>query len=279
MSIINAFGGVLPDENDPEFNNRMRDLLEWLLGLPGQFNGLTASEFFQVVENALDQTPGRLLRVGSFGLGATDSIEGRLLDGRVPLGAGFYSGAGGSSDLATFPDSSSRYGPIINATRRNGPDVYTIRRVFFSGNRPIVMGSADNGATWSGPNSLYGTDDVVGSVSQSGGTITGAVIERGSNANGEYVRFADGTQICWHVLDLVGGGDVTISANWTFPAGFTGDPVVHLTSKAPPPSGTRERSYWTGSGALSRSLNVSMNAVWPANTSESHQVWAVGRWY
>lgn len=38
--------------------------------------------------------------------------------------------------------------------------------------------------------------DILGTVSQSGGVPTGAVIEKGSNSNGEYVRFADGTQIC-----------------------------------------------------------------------------------
>ncbi|MCP3177314.1 hypothetical protein MJO47_09405 [Desulfuromonas sp. KJ2020] len=39
--------------------------------------------------------------------------------------------------------------------------------------------------------------DILGTVSQSGGVPTGAIIERGSNANGEYVKFADGTLICW----------------------------------------------------------------------------------
>ena len=36
----------------------------------------------------------------------------------------------------------------------------------------------------------------VGTVSQSGGVPTGAIIQRGSNANGEFVRYADGTMIC-----------------------------------------------------------------------------------
>ena len=40
------------------------------------------------------------------------------------------------------------------------------------------------------------TAKILGTVSQSGGVPTGAVIERGSNANGEYVKFADGTMIC-----------------------------------------------------------------------------------
>lgn len=38
--------------------------------------------------------------------------------------------------------------------------------------------------------------NILGTVSQTGGVPSGAIIERGSNANGEYVRFADGTQIC-----------------------------------------------------------------------------------
>ena len=37
--------------------------------------------------------------------------------------------------------------------------------------------------------------DIVGTVSQSGGVPTGAIIQRGSNANGIFVRYADGTAI------------------------------------------------------------------------------------
>ena len=42
----------------------------------------------------------------------------------------------------------------------------------------------------------YAKDNILGTVSQSGGVPNGGIIERGSNANGSYVRFADGTQIC-----------------------------------------------------------------------------------
>ncbi len=44
---------------------------------------------------------------------------------------------------------------------------------------------------------VYKMGNVLGTVSQLEGVPTGAIIERGSNANGEYIRFADGTQICW----------------------------------------------------------------------------------
>jgi hypothetical protein len=44
---------------------------------------------------------------------------------------------------------------------------------------------------------IYSNLSILGTVSQSGGVPKGALIERGSNANGTYVRFADGTQMCW----------------------------------------------------------------------------------
>jgi len=42
---------------------------------------------------------------------------------------------------------------------------------------------------------------LVGTVSESSGVPTGAIIERGSNANGEYVKYADGTMICTAGVD------------------------------------------------------------------------------
>lgn len=42
------------------------------------------------------------------------------------------------------------------------------------------------------------------------------IVERGSNANGEYVRYADGTQICWGSTSTGASGPVT----WTYPVAF-----------------------------------------------------------
>ena len=68
---------------------------------------------------------------------------------------------------------------------------------------------------------------LLGTVSQSAGVPTGAVIERGSNANGEYVRFADGTQICTALLPLfAAGANATVFVPWTFPAAFVATPAV-----------------------------------------------------
>ncbi len=54
------------------------------------------------------------------------------------------------------------------------------------------------------------------------------IIERGSNANGEYVRFADGTQICW-TLNTSGPGITTgagVEITWNFPAAFLSAPTL-----------------------------------------------------
>jgi len=58
-------------------------------------------------------------------------------------------------------------------------------------------------------------------VAQASGVPTGGLIERGSNANGEYSRFADGTMICR--IDGVQFAFNTADAllyTWTYPSTF-----------------------------------------------------------
>lgn len=54
---------------------------------------------------------------------------------------------------------------------------------------------------------------ILGSVSQASGVPTGSIVERGSNSSGEYVKFADGTLMCW----MNPTGNPSINAN-TFSA-------------------------------------------------------------
>ena len=75
----------------------------------------------------------------------------------------------------------------------------------------------------------YGPGNVVGTVAQSGGVPTGAVIESGTNADGAFVRFTDGTQICTRIVDIagldittdLGGVFVCDPVSYDFPASFT----------------------------------------------------------
>lgn len=127
---------------------------------------------------------------------------------------------------------------------------------------------------------------IVGTVSQSGGTPTGAIVEQGSGANGNYVRFADGTQICWHQLDTTAAGNTSTATGslfwqnadttWTFPAAFSATPVV------PQPSGVRTDRVCGGTiTGVASTTSVTMRA-WAATTLGSSialRCVAYGRWF
>ena len=67
----------------------------------------------------------------------------------------------------------------------------------------------------------YGAGNLIGAVSEVGGLPTGAVFERGANANGEYVRFADGTQICsTDSATFIQETSDALLFTWTPPADF-----------------------------------------------------------
>lgn len=101
--------------------------------------------------------------------------------------------------------------------------------------------AAPAGLTISGQTPVH-RGNLLGGVAQSGGLPTGAVIERGQNANGAYVRFADGTQICTKSFSL-SGQDINAaygsfgqyrSANLmtgqaALPAGFAGVAATDIT--------------------------------------------------
>lgn len=84
----------------------------------------------------------------------------------------------------------------------------------------------------------YCPGNLLGTVAQAGGSPTGAVIESGANADGDYVRFADGSLICWGRVN-VGSGIAegagtfatpyrTSSTGIPFPSPFAAAPVAHV---------------------------------------------------
>lgn len=124
------------------------------------------------------------------------------------------------------------------------------------------------------------TGNILGTVSQASGVPTGAIIERGSNANGEYVRYADGTQICWvRNLPL----DITTAAGslfrglvtWTFPAAFVSSFPVFASSN----SGSNH-SEWGGNATGASFTSTALRAMGVASrTGSTVDGFAIGRWY
>lgn len=125
----------------------------------------------------------------------------------------------------------------------------------------------------------YGRNSILGTVSQTAGVPTGSIIARGSNANGEYVRFADGTQIC------TSGGDNSVVANiatgsifnsngstWTYPSSFIVAPVV--TGAA------RDSTKWaTIAGTSTTDTIARLYADVSDATSTIINLTAIGRWF
>ena len=120
----------------------------------------------------------------------------------------------------------------------------------------------------------------VGTVSNSG---NGAIIERGSNANGEYVKYADGTMICTIMnsvnttLGLFGNVYIANVGFVNFPATFSQNPTV--TSGASHASGFGY--YWSG-GNLVRTGYTQLRLFSAAAASSQdlqYSIIAIGRWY
>lgn len=76
---------------------------------------------------------------------------------------------------------------------------------------------------------VYGPGNLIGPVSQSGGVPSGAVIERGANANGDYLRMADGTQVCTFKLRVNFSNATSLKRDWTYPAAFVSQPSLQMT--------------------------------------------------
>ena len=115
-------------------------------------------------------------------------------------------------------------------------------------------------------------DALVGLVSQSGGAPTGAVFESGSNANGDYVRYADGTQICarqdW--TPAAGG------SSWTFPAAFAALAGTSVTATA---TDTATPAVATAAATSATDATVRLFTLAGSGVAAGVTTLAFGRWF
>ncbi|MCA0027328.1 MULTISPECIES: hypothetical protein [unclassified Mesorhizobium] len=134
-----------------------------------------------------------------------------------------------------------------------------------------------------------GRDQILGTVLQSAGAPTGSVFETGSNANGEYVRFADGTQICTKIVTLTFAASPVLSATWTYPAAFTTSPSVNhtvngddvFTAGGSPALSNTGGNMITGPSATSVVLRHTVIGVTPYVSGDvvGTRAVAIGRWF
>lgn len=111
--------------------------------------------------------------------------------------------AAAASDILTWVS----YAPFNSGAVTTGPTDTTA-------NRLLTVGAGHQQLDAN----LYRRGNVLGTTSQSGGIPTGSLIERGSNANGTYAKFADGTMIC--TVSAI-TSDAAGLIDWVFPVSFT----------------------------------------------------------
>lgn len=149
--------------------------------------------------------------------------------------------------------------------------------------KAALAGANFTGALQEGGKQIYNRGNILGTVSQTAGVPTGAVVERGSNANGEYVRFADGTQICTvkiagplNISNLTGSVYHTGSAVWNFPAAYVAAPAVQGMGDSV------VGFCWVALGASAPSTTQTTFDIFAAVSTASTPVaslLAVGRWF
>jgi hypothetical protein len=249
--------------------------LGWLLSATGlQINvPVTGSA---LTGSNLDETAGKLLKVGDYGLGAGSAVDVTDWNNATVSGA-IYDGNGiANAPIATgwFIGTYHRMTSIFGIQKVTGVTGTGAGRSF---ERRLDAG------TWTPWREVYNQASVLGTVAQSGGIPTGALIESGTNANGRYVRFADGTQICTHTLTVGAGASASgacfLSAEsaWTFPAAFSAPPTIsgHRSTAATLP-------YWLVGGSTSGSNTIGYMRVMSSVTFAAGigmNVTAVGRWF
>ena len=113
----------------------------------------------------------------------------------------------------------------------------------------------------------------------------GGAVESGSNGNGRFVKFPDGTAICWYdvtesiAMTFTYGGGHYGTITWTFPLTFGNFPVYAN-------AGARGTGRITpiGSANSSRPSTAATFFLWDPATASSTasfyiQLYAVGRWF
>lgn len=175
---------------------------------------------------------------------------------------------------------SAGYAGVLQVFQRNSAQSFQIMRFASSDSDEayIRFSAAASSSSWPNPWKRFGAASV-GTVFNRAGMPAGAIIERGSNANGDYVKFADGTQICnsptfTFSINITSGAIYRADTQvWTFPVAFAGSYAVcsGLQNNA--------NSHWgAAGGGLSSSTNVcalSSSSVAGRNVNFI----AIGRWY
>ncbi|MEJ8867240.1 phage tail protein [Pseudomonas jessenii] len=122
---------------------------------------------------------------------------------------------------------------------------------------------------------------ILGTVSQSGGVPTGAIVEKVVNANGEATKFADGRLICTGPIadfTVAAGAVATVSPLGVFPVLFA-DTAYTYQAFGTPQSSLDVYGYTTDNSRANWSAKAVYRNGPTAQTISGGRYLAIGRWF
>jgi hypothetical protein len=237
--------------------------------------------------STLDGTAGKLLIQGAFGLGTLGADSSNSISNiTTTFRTGFYKFAGGTTGA---PPQFAGAGGSLIVHSLGGNFVQQIAiSVPTSTDVPMMVirhyDTSGNPGPW---RTFYHNSNIVGTVSQTSSVPTGAIIETGSNANGTYTKFADGTMICrgtrvvgGHVMTTALGAALYYNPSGitatAFPATFITAPQVVINIK---PSGAAVWHSVIGSPSTNNGPTIYAISVISATLDIDITQIAYGRWF
>lgn len=228
------------------------------------YTGPSSAGLLPVQASPTDATPGALMGVGAFGLGALIIVPSQDVNTLTNFGFFYVTGStnapyqngwltvrpiSGAYCVQEFISESTGIiytraliastwqgwkiaaGGGVNSDITSLTGLTTALSVAQGGTGVTTMASLLSALITSG---AYAKSNAVGTVSQAAGIPTGALMEYGSNANGQFWKFACGTMICTFrgtatlglSVQYVGTMYYT-SISWTFPSAFVGVAPSH----------------------------------------------------
>lgn len=230
-----------------------------------------------LASSATDTTAGKLLRTGDGGLlglaptvsaaNALDAIAAnmrvRVLSANVATVNGPSGAGAGVCDTYAF-GVGNLFQVYREVTAAGGADFRTFTRGYES-------------SVWTAWTQNYERSSVVGTVSQSGGVPTGAIIETGT----DYTKWADGTMICTVTSGTLTSSNVT-GSSYQSDAVSINFPQTFVAAPMPMPAATRVAGtigHWVGNCSTSTtSANVRLMTSTSGATG-TITVTAYGRWF
>lgn len=205
-------------------STKINAMTQELYGITGSLG--TASTY-DVTSTADDPfvAPFKLLKQGDYGIGR--ALSGRILPNtatnRADVG---LRGTGFSLDVLTGGDKPPTFGVGPMMTMNYSPDIsVNIAYDWADGTVYTFPGAAAGQAkAWV---KQYHANNVTGTMA------TGAIMERGSTTNGQWIKFSSGLMICWTPAvtpSLLNSSNIGVT--WFYPASFISAPTVtaNLTS-------------------------------------------------